>query len=89
MDTKHGICGPYGHFRTRYMDSLLSLYPYTGVLSVFDIQKTSLKQKMSLVQVQMCPQKSLDRKVKRLLATLHFEQREKLDLLGIEIGNFD
>jgi hypothetical protein len=39
--------------------------------------------------VQHRPQKSLDRPIERFLASLRFEQRGKLDRLGIEIGSFD
>jgi hypothetical protein len=39
--------------------------------------------------VQYRPQKSLDMQIERFLASLRFEQRGKLDQLGIEIGSFD
>jgi hypothetical protein len=39
--------------------------------------------------VQHRPQKSLDIPIGRFFASLSFEQRKKLDQLGIEIGNFD
>ena len=34
------------------------------------------------------PQKSLDILIERFLASLRFEQRRKLDQLGIEFGSF-
>jgi hypothetical protein len=43
----------------------------------------------SLIEVQYRPQKSLDMPIERFFASLRFEQREKLDQLGNEIGNFD
>jgi hypothetical protein len=39
--------------------------------------------------VQQLPQKSLDMPIERFFASLHFEQRGKLDQLGIEVGTFD
>jgi hypothetical protein len=39
--------------------------------------------------VQYRPQKSLDVSIERFFASLRFEQREKLDQLGIEIGSLD
>ena len=39
--------------------------------------------------VQQLPQKLLDMPVERFFASLRFEQREKLDQLGVEIGSFD
>ena len=39
--------------------------------------------------VQKLPQKLLDMPVERFFASLRFEQREKLDQLGVEIGSFD
>jgi len=39
--------------------------------------------------VQHRPQKSLDMPIERFLASLRFEQKGKLDQLGIEIGSFD
>jgi len=39
--------------------------------------------------VQQRPQKSLDIPIERFFASLRFEQREKLEQLGIEIGFFD
>jgi hypothetical protein len=42
-----------------------------------------------LVGVLFRPQKSLDMPIERFLASLRFEQRGKLDQLGIEIGSFD
>jgi len=42
-----------------------------------------------LVRVLLSPQKSLDMPIERFLASLHFEQRGKLDQLGIEIGSLD
>jgi hypothetical protein len=43
----------------------------------------------SLIEVQHRPQKSLGDSVERFFASLRFEQRVKLDQLGIEIGSFD
>jgi hypothetical protein len=40
-------------------------------------------------RVQYRPQKSLDMLIEQFLASLRFEQRGKLDQLGIEIGSFD
>ena len=40
------------------------------------------------VRVQYRPFKSLDMPVERFLSSLRFEQREKLDQLGIKIGSF-
>jgi hypothetical protein len=40
-------------------------------------------------QVRFRPQKSLDIPIERFLASLRFEQRGKLDQLGVEIGSFD
>jgi hypothetical protein len=40
-------------------------------------------------RVQYRPQKSLDMPIERFLASLRFEQRGKLDQLGIEIGSLD
>jgi hypothetical protein len=39
--------------------------------------------------VQHRPQKSLEMPIERFLASLRFEQRGKLDQLGIEIGSID
>jgi len=39
--------------------------------------------------VQHRPQKSLDMPIERFLTSLRFEQREKLDQLGVEIGSID
>jgi hypothetical protein len=39
--------------------------------------------------VQYRPQKSLGMPVERFFASLRFEQRGKLDQLGIEIDSFD
>jgi hypothetical protein len=39
--------------------------------------------------VQHRPQKSLDMPIERFFASLRFEQRGKLDQLGVEIGSFD
>jgi hypothetical protein len=39
--------------------------------------------------VQHRPQKSLDMPIERFFASLRFEQRGKLDQLGIEMGSFD
>jgi hypothetical protein len=39
--------------------------------------------------VQYRPQKSLDMPIERFFASLRFEQRGKLDQLGLEIGSFD
>ena len=47
----------------------------------------SMHKDLSFVQYR--PQKSLDMTIERFLASLHFEQRGKLDHLGIEIGSFD
>jgi len=40
-------------------------------------------------QVRFGPQRSLDLPIERFLASIRFEQRGKLDHLGIEIGIFD
>ena len=40
-------------------------------------------------RVQHRPQKSLDMPIERFLAYLRFEQREKLEQLGVKIGSFD
>jgi hypothetical protein len=42
----------------------------------------------SFIKVQHCPLESLDMPIERFFASLRFEQREKLDQLGIEIGSF-
>jgi hypothetical protein len=39
--------------------------------------------------VQHRPQKSLGIPIERFFASLRFEQRGKLDQLGVEIGTFD
>jgi hypothetical protein len=39
--------------------------------------------------VQHRPQNSLDMPIERFFASLRFEQRGKLDQLGVEIGSFD
>ena len=39
--------------------------------------------------VEHRPQKSLDMPIERFFASFRFEQRGKLDKLGIEIGSFD
>jgi hypothetical protein len=39
--------------------------------------------------VQHRPQKSLDMPIERFFASLRFEQRGKLEQLGIDIGSFD
>jgi len=49
----------------------------------------SLTRKRSQVRVRFPPQKSLDRYIKRFFASLGFEQRGKLDQLGIEISSID
>jgi hypothetical protein len=43
----------------------------------------------SWVRVQHSPLKSLDMPIERFLSMLRFEQKEKMDQLEIEIGNFD
>jgi hypothetical protein len=40
-------------------------------------------------QVRFRPQKSLDMHIERFFASLRFEQRGKLEQLGIEIDTFD
>jgi hypothetical protein len=42
-----------------------------------------------LVRVQNRPQKSLGMPIERFLATLRFEHKGKLDLLGVYIGSID
>jgi hypothetical protein len=39
--------------------------------------------------VQYHPQKPLDMPIERFFASLRFEQRGKLDQLGVEIGSFE
>jgi hypothetical protein len=49
----------------------------------------SLTQMRSQVRALFRPQKSLDMPIERFFASLSYEQRGKLDQLGIEIGSFD
>jgi hypothetical protein len=53
------------------------------------IPLTSLSMRRSQVRVLISTQKSLDVPIERFIASLRFEQRGKLDQLGIEIGSFD
>ena len=54
-----------------------------------DSPLSALTQKRSQVRVLFRPKKSLDIPIGRFFASLSFEQRGKLDQLGVEIGSFD
>jgi hypothetical protein len=58
-------------------------------LRLRDFLNFEVKDYRYLVGVLFRPQKSLDMPIERFLASLRFEQRGKLDQLGIEIGSFD
>jgi hypothetical protein len=59
------------------------------VLKHRDNEKNKGKQFSQLSFVQHRPQESLDLPIERFFTSLRFEQRGKLDQLGIKIGSFD
>ena len=58
-------------------------------VETMDNLHSSLTQKRSQVRVLFRPQLEPLDDIGRFLASLRFEQRGKLDQLGIEIGSFD
>jgi hypothetical protein len=54
-----------------------------------NISRNYPTQKKSLFRVLLRPQKLLGMPIERFFASLRFEQKRKLDQLGIEIGSFE